>query len=626
MRKILAILMAVMMLTASAALGEAVPASVSGEFSGTAKGFGGDVTVTLTLTDGEITAAVAQGADESTGIGSVAVEKLPAQMAETGSIAVDAISGATISSTAVVEAAKAALVAAGLDPEAYAAASEKGSGEDVLRSCDIVIVGAGGAGMTAAIVAADAGKKVVIVESQSMAGGNSVRATGGMNAGKTAYQDENTFGEEAGVEKTLKSAADSYADNAAVTELAQTVTAQWQAYQANPEGYFDSVELMELDTMIGGKAVNDVELVKALCANSAEAIDWLTTIGANLTSVGSFGGASVKRIHRPVDADGKTISVGTYIVPVLEKACQDRGVEFLFDTTAQSLRTDESTGAVTGVNAVTKDGGNVIVNAKAVILATGGFGANLEMVASYKPELEGFMTTNAPGAQGQGIAMAEAIGAATVDMDEIQIHPTVQFDTAALITEGLRGDGAILVNAEGKRFIDEVGTRDVVSAAEIAQTGSYSWLVVDQAMVDKSSVIAGYIKKGLTVTGADYAELAAAMGVDADAFAATMEAWNACVESKTDAEFGRTSFANPLNTAPYYAVKVTAGVHHTMGGLKINTATEVLNVNGEVIPGLYAAGEVTGGVHGANRLGGNAVADFIVFGRIAGASAVEYAK
>ncbi len=626
MRKILAILMAVMMLTASAALGEAVPASVSGEFSGTAKGFGGDVTVTLTLTDGEITAAVAQGADESTGIGSVAVEKLPAQMAETGSIAVDAISGATISSTAVVEAAKAALVAAGLDPEAYAAASEKGSGEDVLRSCDIVIVGAGGAGMTAAIVAADAGKKVVIVESQSMAGGNSVRATGGMNAGKTAYQDENTFGEEAGVEKTLKSAADSYADNAAVTELAQTVTAQWQAYQANPEGYFDSVELMELDTMIGGKAVNDVELVKALCANSAEAIDWLTTIGANLTSVGSFGGASVKRIHRPVDADGKTISVGTYIVPVLEKACQDRGVEFLFDTTAQSLRTDESTGAVTGVNAVTKDGGNVIVNAKAVILATGGFGANLEMVASYKPELEGFMTTNAPGAQGQGIAMAEAIGAATVDMDQIQIHPTVQFDTAALITEGLRGDGAILVNAEGKRFIDEVGTRDVVSAAEIAQTGSYSWLVVDQAMVDKSSVIAGYIKKGLTVTGADYAELAAAMGVDADAFAATMEAWNACVESKTDAEFGRTSFANPLNTAPYYAVKVTAGVHHTMGGLKINTATEVLNVNGEVIPGLYAAGEVTGGVHGANRLGGNAVADFIVFGRIAGASAVEYAK
>ena len=317
--------------------------------------------------------------------------------------------------------------------------------------------------------------------------------------------------------------------------------------------------------------------------------------------------------------------MGSYIVPVLESACEERGIEILFNTTATALRQDEN-GNVTGVEGVTKDGANVIVEAKAVVLATGGFGANLEMVASYKPELKGFMTTNAAGAQGQGIAMAQAVGAATVDMDQIQIHPTVQFDTAALITEGLRGDGAILVNAEGKRFTDEVGTRDVVSAAEIAQPGSYSWLVVDQAMVDASSVIAGYITKGLTVSGEDYAALAEAMGVDAETFTATMEAWNACVESKTDEEFGRTSFANPLNTAPYYAIKVTAGIHHTMGGLKINTATEVLNEAGEAIPGLFAAGEVTGGVHGANRLGGNAVADFIVFGRIAGASAAEYAK
>ena len=479
--------------------------------------------------------------------------------------------------------------------------------------------------MTAAITAADAGKSVVIVESQAMVGGNSVRATGGMNAGKTVWQDENTFAEEAGVEKTLASAAETYADDETVTALAQTVSEQWKAYQENPEGYFDSVELMELDTMIGGKAINDFDLVKALCENSASAIDWLDTIGAELHDVASFGGASVKRIHRPVDAEGKTISVGSYIVPVLESACQERGIEILFNTTATALRQDEN-GNVTGVEGVTKDGANVIVEAKAVVLATGGFGANLEMVASYKPDLEGFMTTNAAGAQGQGIAMAQAVGAATVDMDQIQIHPTVQFDTAALITEGLRGDGAILVNAEGKRFTDEVGTRDVVSAAEIAQTGSYSWLVVDQAMVDASSVIAGYITKGLTVTGEDYAALAEAMGVDAEAFTATMEAWNACVESKTDEEFGRTSFANPLDTAPYYAIKVTAGIHHTMGGLKINTSTEVLNEAGEAIPGLFAAGEVTGGVHGANRLGGNAVADFIVFGRIAGTSAAEYAK
>ena len=221
--------------------------------------------------------------------------------------------------------------------------------------------------------------------------------------------------------------------------------------------------------------------------------------------------------------------------------------------------------------------------------------------------------------------MAQAIGAATVDMDQIQIHPTVEANTAALITEGLRGDGAVLINAEGKRFIDEVSTRDVVSAAEIAQTGSYSWLVVDQAMVDASSVIQGYIKKGFTVTGETYAELGKAMGVDEAAFAETMKTWNGYVAAKNDPDFGRTSFANKLDTAPYYAIKVTAGVHHTMGGLKINTNTEVLNENGEVIPGLFAAGEVTGGVHGANRLGGNAVADFTVFGRIAGAAASKYA-
>ena len=213
----------------------------------------------------------------------------------------------------------------------------------------------------------------------------------------------------------------------------------------------------------------------------------------------------------------------------------------------------------------------------------------------------------------------------TVDMDQIQIHPTVEANTAALITEGLRGDGAVLINAEGKRFIDEVGTRDVVSAAEIAQTGSYSWLVVDQAMADATSVIQGYIKKGYTVTGETYEELGKAMGVDEAAFAETMNTWNGYVEAKNDPDFGRTSFANKLDTAPYYAIKVTAGVHHTMGGLKINTNTEVLNENGEVIPGLFAAGEVTGGVHGANRLGGNAVADFTVFGRIAGAAASKYA-
>ena len=600
-------------------------AGVSGDFTGTAKGFGGDVSVTLTLTDGAITGCTAEGKDETQGVGSEAIAKMPGEIAESGSIAVDGVSGATVTSTAIKEAAAAALTAAGLNPDDYKTAVEKtGSAEDSTVDADVVVVGAGGAGMTAAITAAAEGKSVVILESQSMVGGNSVRATGGMNAGKTVYQDENEFGESAGVEKTLKTAAEKYADNETITALAKTVSEQWAAYQANPTGYFDSVELMELDTMIGGKGINDPELVETLCANSADAIDWLDEHGITLHNVSSFGGASVKRIHRPVNAEGKTVSVGSYMIPLLQENCEKAGVKMMLDTTATEILTDAN-GAAAGIKATGSTGETVTVNAKAVVLTTGGFGANLDMVVKYKPELKGFMTTNAAGIQGQGIEMAEAIGAATVDMDQIQIHPTVEANTAALITEGLRGDGAILINEEGKRFIDEVGTRDVVSAAEIAQTGSYSWLVVDQAMVDASSVIQGYIKKGYTVTGSTYEELGEAMGVDAAAFAETMEKWNGYVEAKNDPDFGRTSFANPLNTAPYYAVKVTAGVHHTMGGLKINANTEVLNEKGEVIPGLFAAGEVTGGVHGANRLGGNAVADFTVFGRIAGAAASDYA-
>ena len=598
---------------------------VSGSFTGTAKGMG-EVSVTLTLTDNVITDCTAKGDEETPGIGSVVIEQFPGEVVEGNTINLDSISGATITSNAFVEAAKAALTEAGLNPDDYMAKADKtANGETVSYDADVVVIGAGGAGMTAAMTAADAGQKVVILESQAMVGGNSARATGGMNAAKTVYQDENEFDQAAGVEKTLATAAEKYADNETITALAKTVSEQWAAYQANPTGYFDSVELMELDTMVGGKGINDPELVKTLCEGTADAIDWLDENGITLHNVSSFGGASVKRIHRPVNEEGKVVSVGAYMIPLLQENCEKRGIDIVLNTTVDTILTDAN-GAAVGVSGTDKDGNTVVVNAKSVVLATGGFGANLDMVTQYKPELAGFMTTNAAGAQGQGIEMATAIGAGTVDMDQIQIHPTVEANTAALITEGLRGDGAILVNANGERFIDEVGTRDVVSAAEIAQPGSYSWLVVDQAMVDASSVIQGYIKKGYTKTGATYEELAKELDVDPAAFANTMETWNSYVEAKNDPDFGRTSFANPLNNGPYYAIKVTAGVHHTMGGVTINSATEVLKEDGTVIPGLFAAGEVTGGVHGANRLGGTAVADFVVFGRIAGESAANYAS
>ena len=598
----------------------------------TGEAFGHDkenpVKVTLTIKDKTITKVEVDASHETNGIGSKAAETMPGAIVAANSLEVDGVSGATQTSKAIIEAATAALKQAGLEPSDLVSKNTSTTkAKDIEETVDVVVVGAGGAGMTAAITATDAGKKVIVVESQPIAGGNSVRSTGGMNAAKTPYQDKNEFKEAAGVEKTLATAAEKFADNATITALAATVKEQWDAYQANPQGYFDSVELMELDTLIGGKGKNNPELVKTLAENSAAAIEWLASIGAEVKNVGAFGGASVKRIHRPVNADGKVTAVGAYIVPILEKNLQDRNVQFLFDTTANEIIMKD--GKAVGIKATGKDGHKVTINAKSVVIATGGFGANAEMVEKYKPELKGFATTNAEGAQGQGIEMATAVGAATVDMDQIQIHPTVHIEedgNAHLITEGLRGDGAILVNAEGKRFYDEVSTRDKVSAAIIAQPDKSAWLVVDQSMVDKSAVIAGYIKSGYTVTGATYEELAKAMGVDEATFTSTMNTWNQAVEAKSDAEFGRTSFANPLTTAPYYAIKITPAVHHTMGGIVINPKAEVLNEKGEVISGLFAAGEVTGGVHGANRLGGNAVADFVVFGRISGQSAADNAK
>ncbi len=602
---------------------------VSGEYTGVAQGIGGDVTVTITLEDSVITNVVAEGPNETEGIGTKALEALPGEMVEGNTINVDIVSTATITSNAIKEAAAAALEAAGLNPDDYqTAVTSDEEAEDITEDVDVVVVGAGGAGMTAAIVAADEGKSVVILESQSVAGGNSVRSTGGMNAAKTEYEDENEFGESAGVESTLASAAEKYADNETITALASTVQDQWDAYQANPDGYFDSVELFELDTLIGGKGVNDPELVATLAENSADSIDWLSSIGADLNNVAQFGGASVKRIHRPVNDEGKVVSVGSYIVPILESTVEDRGVEIIYNATANEILVDED-GAAVGVVAEGSEGNTITINASAVVIATGGFGANNEMVAEQNSALDGYITTNADGAQGQGIEIATAIGADTVDMDQIQLHPTVHVDddgNAHLITEGLRGDGAILVNNEGERFTNEVGTRDVVSAAENEQTDGYVWLIIDQDMADASTVIQGYINNGYTKSGNTYEELADEIGVDATTFAATMAAWNTCVENEEDAEYGRTSFADQLDAAPYYAIKVQPGVHHTMGGLKINSNTEVLDKDGNAIAGLFAAGEVTGGVHGANRLGGNAVADFVVFGRIAGQAAADYAE
>lgn len=618
----------------TAAATEASAAGVSGTFEGSAAGMAGEsnpVKVSLTLKDGVITDVKVEGPGETQGIGTKAIDELPGAMVSANSVEVDGISGATITSDAIKAAAVAALASAGMKPEDLQskAAGEAAPAQDETVDADVAIIGMGGAGMTAAITAADAGKSVVILESQAMGGGNSVRATGGMNAAATPEQTKNKFTEEAGVNATLEKAKKDFADNEAITKLAATVQEQWDAYQAKPEGYFDTAELMALDTMIGGHGTNDPELVMTLTKNSADSIQWLHDHGADLSSVGAAGGASVKRIHRPVNAEGKTTAVGAYIVPILTKNVEDRGVKVFYNTTAEKILMKD--GAAVGVEGKGTSGNTITVNAKAVILASGGFGANAEMVEKYRPDLKGFVTTNADGALGQGIKMAEDAGAALVDMDQIQIHPTVHVDekgNAHLITEGVRGDGAILVNKDGNRFFDEVSTRDKVSAAEMEQKDGSVWLILDQAMMDGSAVYQGYVDAGYAVTGQTFEELAKAMDVPAENFTKTMESWAKIYADRKDEEFGRTSFSNEndLSKAPFYAILVAPGIHHTMGGVKINTNTEVLDTNSKTISGLFAAGEVTGGIHGGNRLGGTAVSDFTVMGRIAGQAAVDYIK
>ena len=283
-------------------------------------------------------------------------------------------------------------------------------------------------------------------------------------------------------------------------------------------------------------------------------------------------------------------------------------------------------GKVTGVN-VTIDGKEKTISAKAVVLTTGGFGANMQMVTEYNPALNGFVTTNQKGSTGDGVVLAKELGAATVDMKDIQIHPTVEQSTSTLISESVRGEGAILVNQEGKRFYNEMETRDKVSQQIIGLKEKYAYLIFDSALIERAKAVKFYEKRGLVKKADTIEALAKEINVPADALKATLETWNKAVADKNDSEFGRkTAMDHDLSKGPYYAIQIAPGIHHTMGGLKINTKAQVLKEDGSAIQGLYAAGEVTGGVHGENRIGGNAVADIIIFGRQAGAQSAAYAK
>ena len=319
--------------------------------------------------------------------------------------------------------------------------------------------------------------------------------------------------------------------------------------------------------------------------------------------------------------------MGEYLVEKLKVQVDKLGIDVKTNTTATEILMEN--GQAVGVKANDNEH-NYTIHAKSVVLTTGGFGANFDLMASYNPSLANAVTTNHSGATGDGIAMAQAVGADTVDMEQIQLHPTVIQEDGTLVSESVRSHGAIIVNTQGKRFVNDLAGRDVVSQAELQQPDGYCYIIFDQHLVDEVALTKKFIERGFTITGNTYEELANNMGLQGEAvqnFVNTMNTWNQSVASGTDAEFGRNNgMDDDLSHAPFYAIKIAPGIHHTMGGIKINTNAEVISTSGAVIPGLFAAGETTGGIHGGNRVGGNAVCDFIVFGRIAGQSASDFAE
>ena len=553
--------------------------TLSGEFEGSAKGYGGDINVKVTMENGQIK-AIDVDEKETGAVGGAGIERIKEEVIAKNTTDLDNVSGATISSAAFLSAVNNAIKEVGANPEDLVAKESK-EGRETEITTDTVIVGAGGAGLSAAIQMAQDGKNVTVIEKAGITGGNSSLASAGMNAAETKLQKE--------------------------------------------EGVNDSVELFVEDTMKGGHELNNKDLVEILAKNSSDAVDWLEELGAPLKQLKFAGGQSEMRTHAPVNDEGKSIPVGNYLVSKLTAKAKELGVNIVYDARVEKILMEN--GKAVGIEAIYKDGEKLTVNAGAVIVATGGFGSNQEMVEKYNPDLKGYVSTNAKSIEGDAVGFLEEVGANFIDMDQIQIHPTVVQKDGSLISEGLRGEGAILVNQDGKRFVNELETRDFVSKEILSQKDPSAWLIVDQSMFDQSATIAKYFDKGLLTKCDDYKALAELIGTDEETIKETIENWIENVKNNEDKEFGRKGMdetRSDLSVAPYYAVQISPGIHHTMGGVEVNTKSEVLDKNGNPIPGLYAAGEVTGGIHGANRLGGNAIADIVVFGRNAAKNAEDY--
>ena len=438
---------------------------------------------------------------------------------------------------------------------------------------ETIVIGAGCAGLTAALQAHEIGKEVMILEKMPRIGGNSMRASSGMNAAETDLQLKN--------------------------------------------GIIDSSEQFYNETFQAGGKMNDPQLLQYFTTHTNGAIEWLKQYDVDLGDLTTLGGMSLARTHRPTD----TSPIGAYLVKKLAAAVENAGIEIRTDCKVTALQRTATGFQLTVIQNETQ----VHLECRKVILATGGFGASKELIKRYAPQYANFKTTNQDGATGDGLKLAQNLGAQLVQLNLVQIHPTVQQDNphTYLIGETVRGEGAILVNNAGKRFVNELDTRKKVSNAIIAQPTGHAYLILDQKVFQRVKALGFYQSVGLVEQADTLAELADQINVDPHQLDETVTEWNAAVENQKDAQFGRHTGMRTLDAAPFYAIHVAPAVHYTMGGIHIDKETRVLDENGNVIPGLFAAGEVAGGLHGNNRVGGNSIAETIVFGRQAGIQSSE---
>jgi fumarate reductase flavoprotein subunit len=560
-------------------------AYVDGTYNGKAESHGGELLVTVIVKDGKIV-VVTPVATDTAGISDAAIARMPDAIIKAQSPEVDAVAGASETSEAIKAAVKDALKNAGNTAEAAKArskAKQDNSNAQPTRTVetDVVVIGGGNAGLAASVEASAAGAKVILLEKIPFLGGNSIRSGGAYNTADPERQKA-------------------------------------QGIEDSPQKHYEQ-------TLAGGDNKADPELVHILTFNALDGLHWLESLGMKWEpKVFTVLGALWPRSHSPVAA------TGTGFIKTLGAAAQKNGVTILLDTKA--LRLVQTKGRVSGVVATNLQTGETVqYNARnGVVLAAGGFGANKEMRQKYDPKiLPSYGTTNSVGATGDGIVMAESVKAALVGMEYIQMLPLGDPKTGVL--EGWVGfnvEDYIYVNKDGKRFVSEADRRDVMTQALIRQKDQYMFLICDahsmpspQSKNSFNETAEQLVKAGRAFTSDTVEGLAAQMKVDPATLKATIDEYNTGVETKSD-KFGKKLLGNKIDKAPYYASPRIPTVHHTMGGVKINTKAQVIDVNGNPIPGLFAAGEVTGGIHGSNRLGGNALADTIVFGRIAGTNVV----